>query len=87
MVVGLRRAVRLENKDYSDRLKGTYNIRKETVRGDLTEIFKIVSGREKVKMEDFFEHNQRNYNLRGLQFKRSRTYTRSNFFSQRHNVL
>jgi len=31
---------------------GTNNIRKETSQGDLIEGFKIVTGREKVKMED-----------------------------------
>jgi len=40
-----------------------------------------------MKMEDFFEHNQINYNIRLHQFKmtvkKSRTNTRSTFFSQR----
>jgi len=57
--------------------------------GDLIESFKIVTGREKVKMEDVFERTKCNYNLRGHQFKmtvqRNRTNTRSSFFSV--NVL
>ena len=69
---------------------GINNIGKETCQGhDLIETFKIVTGRERVKMEDFFECSRSNYNLRGHQFKmtvqRSRTNTRSrsSFFSQR----
>ena len=53
----------------------------------MIETFKIVTGREKVKMNDFFEYNNNNYNLHGHQFKltvqRNRTNTRSSFFSQR----
>jgi len=37
--------------------------------GDLIETFMIVTGRDKVKMEDFFECNKSNYNLHGHQFK------------------
>ena len=47
----------------------------------------IVTGRDKVKMEDFFECSKSIYNLRGHQFKmtvqRSHTNIRSSFFSQR----
>jgi len=47
---------------------------------------KIVTGRAKVKMVDFFECNKSNYNLRGPQFmvtvQRSRMNTRSSFFSK-----
>ena len=62
-------------------------LEKRRVRGDLIETFKIVTGTEKVRMEDFFATNNSNYNLRGHQFKmavqRSRTNVRSSFFSQR----
>ena len=37
----------------------------DLLRGDLIETFKIITGREKVKMEDFFATNNSNYNLRG----------------------
>jgi len=83
LVVGLKRL------EYADRLNelGLTTLEKRRVRGDLIETFKIVTGRERVKMEDFFECSRSNYNLRGHQFKmtvqRSRTTTRSSFFSQR----
>ena len=35
-------------------------LEKRRVRGDLIETFKIVTGREKVKMEDFFASNNSN---------------------------
>jgi len=79
----------LKKLDYADRLNelGPTTLEKRRVRGDLIETFKIVTGGEKVRMEDFFVCNKSNYNLRGHQFKmavqRSRTNARSSFFSQR----
>jgi len=56
------------------------------VRGDLIETFKILTARERVKKEDFFQLRQREYNLRGHQYslevQRSRINIRSHFFSQ-----
>jgi len=53
----------------------------------LIETFKIVTGRDKVKVEDFFECNKSNYNLCGHQFKltvqKRCTNARSSSFSQR----
>ena len=83
LVVGLKRL------EYADCLKelGLTTLEKRCIRGDLIETFKILTGRKKVKMEDFFQCNKSNYNLRGHQFKmtvhRSHTTTRSSFFSQR----
>ena len=83
LLVGLKRL------EYADRLKqlGLTTLEKRRIRGDLIETFKIVTGREKRKMEDFFQCNKSNCNLRGHQFNvtvhRSRTTTRSSFFSQR----
>ena len=50
LVVGLKRL------EYADRLHelGLTTLEKRRLRGDLIETFKIVTGRDKVKMEDFF---------------------------------
>ena len=59
---------------------------KRRVRGDLIETFKILTARERVKKEDFFQLRQREYNLRGHQYslevQRSRINIWSHFFSQ-----
>jgi len=49
LVVGLKRL------QYADRLHdlGLTTLEKRRLRGDLIETFKIVTGRDKVKMEDF----------------------------------
>jgi len=51
LVVGLG----LKRLEYADRLHelGLTTLEKRRLRGDLTETFKIVTGRDKVKMEDF----------------------------------
>ena len=80
LVIGLRK------REYADRLHelGLTTLEKRRIRGDLIETFKIVTGRERVRMEEFFATNNSNYNLRGHQFKmavqRSRTNVRSSFF-------
>jgi len=57
------------------------------LRGDLIEAYKIITDKEKVKKEVFFEFSDTGYNLRGhcykLATKRSHLEVRSNFFSQR----
>jgi len=83
LVVGLKRL------EYADRLHelGLTTLEKRRLRDDLIETFKIVTGRDKVKMEDFFECSRSICNLRGHHFKmtvqRSHTNIRSSFFSQR----
>ena len=67
---------------------------KRRIRGDLIETFKVVTGREKVKMEKFFQCNKSNYSLQPpwspVQDNSPQepwavgpTTTRSSFFSQR----
>jgi len=65
LVVGLKRL------EYADRLHelGLTTPEKRGLRDDLIETFKIVTGRDKVKMEFFFECSRSIYNLRGHQFK------------------
>jgi len=57
------------------------------VRGDLIETFKILTGREKIKKEDFFQLADQKHFLRGHTFKlfkqRCRTTIRANSFSMR----
>jgi len=74
---------------YGTRLKelGLTTLEKQRLRGDLIETYKILTARERVKKEDFFQLRQREYDLCGHQFslevKRSRINIRSHFFSQR----
>jgi len=75
--------------DYDTRLKklGLTTLEKRRMRGDLIETFKILTDREKISKQDFFDVRQKDYYLRGhshsLEVKRSRINIRSNFFSQR----
>ena len=88
-----RRATKLvegfKRLDYGARLKelGLTTLEKRRLRGDLIETYKILTARERVKKEDFFQLRQREYDLRGHQFslevQRSRINIRSQFFSQR----
>ena len=68
------------------RLKMT-TLEQRRLRGDVIETYKIVTGREKVKITDFFSLSNTGYCLRGHKFKlsqnRSRLELRKNFFSQR----
>ena len=60
---------------------------KEKQNGDLIETYKIITGKEKIKKEDFFDFSDTGYNLRGhcykLSTQRSHLEVRQNFFSQR----
>ena len=75
--------------DYDTRLKklGLTTLEKRRMRGDLIETFEILTDREKIFKQDFFDMRQRDYYLRGhshsLEVKRSQINIRSNFFSQR----
>ena len=68
------------------RLKMT-TLEQRRLRGDMIETYKIVTGREKVRITDFFSLSNTGYCLRGHKFKlsqnRSRLELRKNFFSQR----
>jgi len=59
LVVGLKRL------EYADRLydMGLITLEKTRLRGDLIETFKIVTGRDKVKMEDFLANVNFRYML------------------------
>jgi len=88
-----RRATKLvegfRGLDYGTRLRklGLTTLEKRRIRGDLIETFKILTDRERVKKEDFFQIRQSEYNLRGhqlsLEVQRSRINIRARFFSQR----
>ena len=88
-----RRATKLiggfKNLTYEDRLRRLKlkTLDKRRLRGDLIEVFKIMTEREKVDKQQFFDLSTSTYNLRGHQYKisvmRNRTVTRSTFFSQR----
>lgn len=79
----------LRNCSYEDRLVklGLTTLEERRRRGDLIEAYKIITGKEKVRIEDFFNFHQSNYELRGHQYKlvtkRSRLEVRRNYFSQR----
>jgi len=57
------------------------------IRGDLIKTYKILTGKEKVDMEQFFELNNTGHNIRGhnkkLAVNRCRLDTRKYFFSNR----
>jgi ribonuclease P/MRP protein subunit RPP40 len=77
------------NKSYSERLNllGLTTLERRRVRGDLIETFKIVTGREKISKEDFFQLADQQHCLRGHTLKmfkqRYRTTIRANSFSMR----
>jgi len=74
---------------YESRLHklGLTNLYDRRLRGDLIEAYKIITDKEKVKKEVFFEFSDSDYNLRGhcykLATKRSHLEVRRKFFSQR----
>ena len=83
MVSGFR------NKSYNERLKllGLTTLSKRRIRGDLIETFKILTDREKLNKNDFFQLADQQHGLRGhtlkLFKKRCHTTIRANSFSMR----
>jgi len=79
----------LRNLDYGERLKrlGLTTLQTRRVRGDLIEVFKIMTGREKINRDQFFHMSQNLHGLRGHSLKitkeRSSRDVRKYFFSQR----
>ena len=75
--------------NYEERLfrLGLTALESRHLRGDLIEVYKIVTGKEKVQVDDFFAYSHTGYDLRGhcykLKTQRSRLELRRNFFSQR----
>ena len=74
---------------YEERLRklGLTTLADRRLRRDLIEAYKIMTGKEKLQIGDFFEFSDTGYNLRGhcykLATRRSRLEVRRNFFSQR----
>ena len=66
---------------------GLTMLERRRIRGDLIETFKILTGIEKVDIEQFFELSDTGYNLRGhsrrLTVNRCRLDSRKYFFSNR----
>jgi hypothetical protein len=79
----------LRKLTYEERLRrlGLTTLEKRRQRGDLIEAFKIMTGKEQVDSEQFFQKSNTGHNLRGhsmkIVMKRCRTDTRKFFFSQR----
>jgi hypothetical protein len=88
-----RRATRLvtglKKMTYEERLKrlGLTTLEQRRLRGDLLEAYKILTNKENVNKDNFFEQNSSGYGLRGHSLKlyvpRSSTTIRQNFFSVR----
>jgi len=79
----------LKNRPYQERLKilGLYSLEQRRLRGDLIEMYKILTGRENIDYTQFFtlaptHHNTRGHSLR-LCVSRSTLRLRQKFFSQR----
>jgi len=78
----------LKDTAYHDRLKflGLLSLENRRLRGDLIEVFKILTDRENVDKNEFFTLSEFSY-LRGHSLKlskpRSTRQVRQNFFSQR----
>ena len=74
---------------YEDKLRklNLISLADRRLRGDLIEAYKIITGRGKVKKDDFLVFSDSGYNLRGHCYKLattcSRLEVRRNFFSQR----
>ena len=79
---------KLKKLPYEERLKklDLYPLEQRRLRGDLIETYKILTGKENLDCENFFEV-AKSSNLRGnsrkLYKKRSKMLARQNFFSQR----
>jgi len=74
---------------YEDRLRklGIYSLERRRLRGDLIEVYKVLSGKERVNKDKLFILAQDNHGLRGHNqrlFKpRCRTTVRKQFFTNR----
>jgi len=74
---------------YNQRLRkiGITTLEQRRIRGDLIEAYKIISGKERIDMNQFFTLNNNGHNTRGhtlkLAVQRSRLDIRKYFFSQR----
>ena len=74
---------------YSERLKvlGITTLKDPRERGDMIEVFKILTGREHIDSSQFFEPAKQHYSLRGHGMKLSKTRSQleigKHFFSQR----
>src|SRR5208282_1822858 len=79
----------MKKLSYDERLKrlGLTTLQKRRARGDLIEVYRIVTGRERIAKEQFFGQAENNHGLRGhsmkLKKERSRLDIRKFFFSQR----
>jgi len=79
----------LRRCSYEERLKrlGLTSLRKRRERGDVIEVFKIMTGREKIEAEQFFELADNSHGLRGHTLKirkgRAQRDVRKYSFSQR----
>jgi len=66
---------------------GITSLEDRRIRGDMIEVYKLVTGKEKIDYEQFFNFTNAPYSLRGHEKKlvkdRSRFDTRKFFFSQR----
>ena len=88
-----RRATKLVHEiralSYEDRLKilGLTTLKRRRERGDLIETFKLLTGKEKIEYDQFFQLSETAHGLRGhslkLFVKRSRLEIRRQFFSNR----
>ena len=74
---------------YLERLKklGLTSLKDRRVRGDMIEVYKLISGKEQIESGQFFTLADNRYGLRGHELKiakeRARLDTRKFFFSQR----
>jgi len=80
---------KLRKYSYPVRLQklGITTLKDRRERGDMIEVYKLLTGREQIDFEQFFKPAQNHYDLRGhgmkLTKERSRLDTRKFFFSQR----
>ena len=79
----------LANKTYEERIKalGIYTLERRRLRGNLIEMFKLLTEKERIDSSQFFQFALNTSDLRRhdkkLFLSRSRLYCRKNFFSQR----